>query len=329
MAAMKLVLIERDGQEVPGWAAERLESAGIALLVQDCPTRAELAEHAGDADMIWLFGGRLSAEDLEVLPRCGAIIRAGSGVDNVPVSAATERGIVVAHTPEATSEGLSEHVIGLWLALIREIVIQDRLIRAGTWDRERALPARHLRGQTVGLIGFGHASRLVAEKLRGFEVRLLAHDPYLDRETIERHGASAVSLDALLSEADFVTIHCPLTRQTRHLIGERELRLMKPTALLVNTARGGIIDEAALVRALDAGWIAGAGLDVLEQEPPAADNPLIGRDNVILTPHVGGLSDSFRDACWRGSVEAAEALAQGRWPRAYVNRDVKPSWKLA
>src|SRR5581483_6425950 len=210
------------------------------------------------------------------------------------------------------------------LALIREIAIHDRLIRAGAWDREHALPHRHLRGQTVGLLGFGHAARALAARLRGFEVALLAHDPFVPADLLDRHDARGVAFDELLARADFLSIHVPLTRRTRHLIGERELRRMKPTALLVNTARGGIIDEQALVRALEHRWIAGAGLDVLEQEPPPPDHPLIGRPNVVLTPHIGGFSDRFRAICWEQSVDAAVALARGRWPRAYVNPDVRP-----
>src|SRR5262249_7407202 len=159
------------------------------------------------------------------------------------------------------------------------------------------------------------------------EPRLLAYDPYVSPQTLARHGAQAATLDEVLEQSDFVSLHCPLSRETARLIGERQLRRMKPTAGLINTARRPVLDPAAPARAPAQGWIAGAGLDVLEKEPPDPDNPLLGLNNVVITPHIAAYSDEYVDASWQFSTEAALDLARGRWPRSYVNRNVKPRWQ--
>ena len=330
MSNFKVSLVALDGQTPPDWVAKEVQAAGIDFVVHECTTREELADHAGDADVVWVFGGSpiVTAENFEVLPRCGAVIRTGSGTDNIPVGEATHRGIIVANTPEAHSDGVSDHAIGLLFAVVRQIAVQDRAVRRGTWDRALAWPEWHLHDQTLGLVGFGHIAQLVARKLSGFEMTTLAYDPYVSTEVMAAQGVQPAKLDEVLSRSDFVSIHCPLTKETHHLIGARELQLMKPRAILINTARGPVIDEPALVRALTKHWIAAAGLDVLEQEPTASDNPLLKLDNVVLTPHIAGYTDESQEACWRLSVETAIALAHGRWPRSFVNRDVKSRWNL-
>jgi D-3-phosphoglycerate dehydrogenase len=174
----------------------------------------------------------------------------------------------------------------------------------------------------LGLVGFGHVARELVRKLSGFHMRVLAHDPYVAAETMSAHGVTAATLHDLLAGSDYVSLHCPLTAQTRHLIGERELRLMKPTGILLNTSRGPVIDEQALVRALREDWIAAAGLDVLESEPPAPDNPLLKMDNVVLTSHVAGYAANGVESRWRLSVETVLALARGQAPPSWVNREL-------
>jgi D-3-phosphoglycerate dehydrogenase len=271
----------------------------------------------------------LTAENLPLLPRCGAIIRTGSGTDNIPVAAATERGIIVANTPDALTDAVADHTIGLLLDVVRQISAQDRAVRGGAWDRRRYGPRWHIQGQTLGLIGFGRIPRLVARKLAGFALTYLAYDPYVGAGEMAAQGVQAAGLDDLLARSDFVLVHCPLTRETWHLLGERELRLMQRTATLINAARGSVIDEPVLVRALQEGWIAGAGLDVLEQEPPDWSNPLLQLDNVVITPHMAALSDEYLPNSWRLSVDTATALAQRRWPRSHVNHEVRPRWEMS
>jgi D-3-phosphoglycerate dehydrogenase len=323
---VKGALVDLDGQTVPEWVPQALYREGIDLLVHDCKTRADLEAHAAEAEVVWLFGGSrlLQGGNLEAVPRCRAILRTGSGTDNVPVEEATRHGIVVANTPQAFSDGVSDHLIALLFATVRRVALLDAAVRDGQWGQTRARPLNGVQGRTLGLIGFGHIAREVVRKLSGFEMRVLAHDPYVSSETMATHGATAAGLQELLAEADYVSLHCPLTKETRHLLGERELRSMKPTAALLNTARGAVIDEAALVRALREGWIAAAGLDVLEDEPPRPDNPLLGMDKVVLTPHVAGHSADGVAVRWRLSVETVVALARKEAPPSWVNQELQP-----
>ena len=330
MTRFKVALVGLDGQVVPEWVPSELAREGIELGVRECLTDEDLASHAADAEVVWLFGGSrvLTERNLGLLPRCGAIVRTGSGTDNVPVEAATQLGILVANTPDALTDAVSDHVIGLLFAVLRQIAVQDRAVRGGVWDRRRAWPHWTLRGRTLGLVGCGRIARAVAAKLSGFEMTVLAHDPLVSAEVAGQQGIRLTGLDDLLARADVVSVHCPLTPETRHLIDERALSLMKPRAVLLNTARGPVVDETALARALAEGRIAGAGLDVLEQEPPEPTNPLLCLDNVVITPHVAAYSDEYLDRCWRLSVETVIALAAGRWPPSCVNQPKQPRWDL-
>lgn len=327
----KVAIVALDAPKLPDAVRAELAQAGIDLAVRECKTADEVVELAHDADIVWVFGGSrvVTAACLKRLPRCVAIVRTGSGTDNVPVDAATEAGIIVANTPDALTDGVSDHVVGLLFAVLRQIAVHDRAIRAGVWNRERGWPRFPLTGRTLGLVGFGRIAQRVAKKLSGFELTVLAHDPLVSAEVMAKLGAQSSTLDELLARSDVISLHCPLTSQTRHLIDEHALRRMKKTAVLINTSRGPVIDEQALIRALTEGWIAAAGLDVLDPEPPAPTNPLLRLDNVVLTPHIASYSDEYLDACWRYSVETVIALAEGRSARSLVNRPANPrqKWK--
>lgn len=327
----KVALISLDGQSLPNAVVQELAHAGIDLSVSECANRADLAAHASDADVVWLFGGSRVLHDgnLAALDRCWAILRTGSGTDNVPVDEATARGILVANTPAAFSDGVSDHVIGLLFAVVRRLAALDRSMRAGRWEQATAVPLNSVEGRTLGLVGFGHVGQLLVRKLRGFEMRVLAHDPYARPETLAAHGVESADLARVFSESDFVSLHCPLTPETHHLVGEEQLRLMKPSAILINTARGPVVDEPALIRALREGRLAAAGLDVFESEPPAADNPLLKMDNVVVTPHGAGYSVNGVELRWRHSIAALAALAARRWPPSCVNRQVRPKVELS
>jgi D-3-phosphoglycerate dehydrogenase len=205
---------------VPDWVLARLAEEGIELMIRQCNSRAELAEHARAAEIVWLFGGnRVLHGGLEVLAKCWAIVRTGSGTDNVPVDEATARGIVVANTPAALSDAVSDHVIALLMALVRRLPGLDRAVRAGVFDQSLGRPLSSFRGRTFGLVGFGHIAREVARKLSGFEMNWLVYDPLLLADEVARHGANWAPLETLLSESDFVSLHCPLLPSTRKLIG--------------------------------------------------------------------------------------------------------------
>jgi phosphoglycerate dehydrogenase-like enzyme len=248
--------------------------------------------------------------------------------DNVPVEEANARGIVVANTPAAQRCRVGPcHCVAK--SLVRRLPQQDRSVRAGIFDQNLHRPLQSFRGRTFGLVGFGHIARDVARKLVGYRMKWLVHDPIVKPEDLAALGCQSVSLDTLLTESDFVSLHCPLLPSTRHLLGEAELRRMKTTAILINASRGPVVVEPALIQALTEGWIAAAGLDVFEQEPLANDNPLLKLHNVILTPHSASQSGDGMLPRWEASVETVIALAACRWPPSCVNRHVKPLRELS
>jgi D-3-phosphoglycerate dehydrogenase / 2-oxoglutarate reductase len=331
MSCFKVVLVDASEtpRAVPPWVRSSLASQNIDFAAHSCETREDLETHASGSDLVWLWGSRvLTADRLDTLKRCGAILRSGSGTDNVPVDEATKRRIVVINTPGAVAQEVADHAIALLFSVVRQTAAQDRRMRLGIYEFHRENNRWHLRGSTLGFIGFGRIAELVAEKMKAFGLRMLGHDPWVPTAQMQAKGVEPAELPTLLSQSDFITIHCPLTADTHHLIGEREIRLMKAHAVLINTSRGPIVDEAALVKALQENRIGGAGLDVFEREPPSPASPLLKLENVVLTPHIAGYSDLFPDSFWRYSVESVIAIANGYWPRAVVNPQVEPKWQL-
>ena len=331
MGGFKAVLIDwSELDDPPDWVVEQLPSKGVEYIAARSITPEALVQNAGQASFVVTGGHRrlMTAENMDVLPGLVAIVKLGSGVDNIDVKAATQRSIIVANTPDAVTETVSDHAIALLFAAVRKIPQQNGLIRKGVWSIGRAKPGRHLRGATLGLIGFGRIGRQVVEKLVGFEMKVLVYDPYIAADEITKAGATPASMGEALSQADFVSVHCPLTESTRHLIGERQLRMMRPEAIFVNTSRGSVVDEAELNRALREGWIAGAALDVLEEEPTPPDNPLLELDNVIVTPHLSSNSDLFPGEIWKDVYQTLVDLAEYRWPKSVVNKGVVPKWSL-
>ena len=331
MAGFRVSLVAYDTDAVPDWVVQQIEDAGMDLVIRQSVNDDEAAACAKDADVVWVFGGSpvVTSRILPSLKQCRVILRSGSGTDNVPVAEATELGIVVANTPESIAATVAEHAIAMLLAVIRQIPVQDRAVRNGIWDRDHAWPNWHLAGKTLGLAGFGFIARNVVRKAAGFDMHTMAFDPVVDAKVMADLGVESVGFEDLLRRSDFLSIHCPLTDRTHHLIGERELRMMKPEAVLINTSRGPVIDEAALIGALTEGWIAAAGLDVLEQEPPEPDNPLLKLDNVVVTPHIASYSDTVWHDFWSHSVRTLIEMSTGRRPLWVVNPDVKPRFKFA
>lgn len=250
---------------------------------------------------------KLTRRVIEAAPELRVIGRAGVGVDNVDTSAATERGVVVMNTPTGNTTTTGELAIALLVSVARHVVTGDRRVRAGTWSKKGLLGAE-LTGKRLGVVGLGRIGRVVAERALGLKMEVVGHDPYLSAAGAGSpvNGVELLELDELLATSDFVTLHVPLLDSTRNLLSEERIALMKPGARLVNAARGGLVDEAALARALDEGRLAGAALDVLAEEPPSADHPLVGRDDVILTPHMGA---SSHEAQHRVAVDIAKQIA--------------------
>ncbi len=260
---------------------------------------------------------------IEASPSLRIIARNGVGYDAVDIAAATERGIAVAVTPGTNHESVAEHTLALTLAVARSIVPQNAAIRAGRWQRDVGLP---LRGRTLGLVGLGRVGRAVATRAAALGMRLVAYEPLPDLDFAARHRVELTSLDALLAQADVVSLHLPLTDESRHLIDGRALARMKPTALLINTARGGLICEDELVRALVERRIAGAGLDVFAEEPPPAEHPLLSLDNVVCTAHTAGVDAQAREDMALAAAQAIVAISRGEWPEAHI---VNPQCRAA
>ncbi len=240
---------------------------------------------AREADAILVTYAKLPGDLLRQLQRCKVIGRFGLGVDNIDVPAAAERGIVVTYVPDYCMQEVSDHAMALLLALARKVVFSNGLVQAGRWEMPAVVPIRRLEGQTLGLVGFGNIPRRVAPKAQAFGLRVLVHDPYVAPDVLHAAGVTGAGFEELLVASDFVSIHAPLLPATRGLFNADAFAKMKRGAFLINTARGPLVDETALVAALDAGRLGGAALDVVAAEPLAKDSPLVGRANVILSPH--------------------------------------------
>ncbi len=261
---------------------------------------------------------------IDGLGRCKIISLGSVGVDSVDVDAATAKGIPVTNCPDTFIEEVADHAMTLILATHRRLILQDRLVRDGRWTEGRPalLKIPRLRGMTLGLIAFGHVARAVAERAKPFGLHVIAYDPYIEEMAMIERGVEPVSLSELLARADILSMHTPATESANRLIRDEHFRQMKKTAIYVSTGRGPTTDEAALIKALDDGLIAGAGLDVLEQEPPGGNNPLLKMDNVILTAHVASATARFDPARRRRvGLELSLALA-GKWPMSCVNPSV-------
>lgn len=288
-------------------------------------TEERLIDMARDADGVLVISAEVTARVLAALPRLRVVGRYGIGVDNVDVEAATRLGIAVVNLPGYCAREVADHTMAMVLAFSRKLPYLHGLMRDGVWGRAKASPLPALYSQTLGLIAFGEIGREVALRARAFGLTVLAHDPYVDEATAAKYGVTMVDLEELLARSDFVSVHAPLNSRTRHMLSEREFRLMKPTAFLINTARGPVVDEGALAAALQRGWIAGAGLDVFEREPIDPTSPLLKLDNVLLTPHTAGLSDESQRESRRRVSRAVADILSGRWPegRELYNSEVK------
>ncbi len=322
MSAPRRVLITSSLAQHDPTALEILKAAGLTPDIRhSSPTWSvdEVVAALGDAPAVIASTERYTEEVFARAPELRVISRTGVGYDSVDVAAATQHGVAVTTTPGANDRTVADFAMALILALARRLFEADQSVRAGLWVRPEAVD---MRDKVVGIVGLGAIGKHVARRAHGFECRALAYDVVQDLPYAERYGIRYVPLATLLAESDFITLHAPLTAETRHLIGERELRAMKPTAYLVNTARGPLIDEQALIRALQEGWIAGAGLDVFEVEPLPDDSPLRGMDNVILAPHCAGISRESGQAMARLAAENVVAVLTGGQPVHCVNPEV-------
>ena len=307
-------------------AREVLSTIGAELqLASDASPEAVLKVASG-ADALLVTYAKINGDMIRQMKKCRIISRFGIGVDNVDLDAATSAGIVVTKVPDYCIDEVSDHAMALLLAAARKIPMATEQVHSGTWKMPNFVPIHRLRGSVLGLVGFGRIPQLVAPKAKAFGLRVVAYDPFIPKDVFAQAGVEQVEFPQLLKMSDYVSIHTPLTPETKRLFNADAFKQMKRTAYVVNTARGPIVDEAALAAALDAGQIAGAALDVMTEEPPV-NSPLIGNRKVILTPHTSFYSEeSLVELQTKASQEVVSVLS-GKPPRNPVNPDVLQSAK--
>jgi len=327
----KVAHIANDDHPIPDWVAKKFAEAGVDYSFHDCHTREDLEKYAVDADVLWLTsarGGLVIEENMDVFKKAGMAIKCGSGTDNIDHEACTKRGIIVAHTPEDPTEPTSDHFIAMLLTAVRRTARGDRLVREGVWSYQAAFPLGPLTGADLGLIGFGRIGRMIVRKLSGFRMNIRVFDPYVEADQIEQAGCRKVDLDRLLKESRYVMVACPLTTETKGLIGEKQIALMRRDAVLVNVARAGIVEEKALITALKERRIAGAALDVLEKHPLQPGDEWLELDNVNFTSHLGGSTYDYPDAVFRTCIDVIIGASRKQKPPWIVNKEVRPKWDL-
>jgi D-3-phosphoglycerate dehydrogenase len=302
-----------------------LRPLGIQLEVLNAPDRQALKSALGRADAVLNQMIPLDAELIEAMSRCLLIVRYGVGYDGVDLAAATQAGICVANVPDYGTQEVALHAIALLLAVHRRLLTYDTALRQGRWLKGAQVvpPIPRLKGLTLGVVGLGRIGRAVAAHGESLGMHRLTYDPYVSRSSAMEVGAVLVDYATLLRQSDFVTFHTPLSPETRHLLGDREIQLMKPSAVVINTSRGPVVDTGALSKALHAGRLAGAGIDVFEQEPLKANHSLRTAPNTVLTPHVAWYSAEATQTLKRRVAEEVARVAQGEWPRSLVNPDVR------
>lgn len=302
---------------------EALKGMG-AEIVEGPATEDGFVAFARDADAVYAKGMRFTKRVIDGLEKCRIIALGSVGVDSVDVAAATARGIPVTNCPHTFIEEVADHAMALLLAGHRRVIEQDRMVRDGRWGEGRPalLKIPRLMGMTLGFIAFGHVARAVARRAKPFGLRMMAYDPYVEELVIGDYDVVPATLEEVLRESDFVSMHAPATPEAEGMLREEHFKLMKKTAVFVNTGRGPTVQEVGLIKALEEGWIAHAALDVLETEPPGNNNPLLKMNNVTLSPHNASASARFDPARKRHAGRELGLVLSGRWPMSCVNPSV-------
>ena len=328
MAKFRVAMIDYDYESIEPIGRPVLEAGG-EFEGRNCKTLDEALEFAKDADGIIIqYLGPASDRMFTELPNLKVVARMGIGLDPIDVQSATRHGVCVVHVPGYCVDEVSDQAMALLLACARKTVFFANQVRSGGWDFNLGRPIHRLRGRTLGLVGLGRIPRTLAPKAAAFGLEVIASDPFVSAEDAAKAGARLVDFDTLLAESDFVSIHCPLVDATRGMFNAEAFAKMKPTAVLINTSRGAVVNEADLAEALEKGVIGGAGLDVTDPEPPSPDNPLIKMENVVFSPHIAFYSEeSLIDLQVKAGRYTAEVLL-GRRPEGLANPDVLPNARM-
>ncbi len=305
-----------------------LAEVGAELIRAQCRTEDEVIEAAKDADALLNQYAPVSRKVIENLPNLKVVSRYGVGVNTIDIDAATEHGVIVANVTDYCMDEVSDHAFALLIACARKVVQLNNAVKSGTWDYKVGVPIFRLRGRVLGLIGFGRIPQTLAKKAQAFGLKVIAYDPYLPPEVAKKFDVELMDLNDVCAKADFISVHSPLTDATRGMISDEQFDVMKKEAFIINTARGPVIDEKAMIRALKEGKIAGAGLDVLENEPVEPDNPLLKMDNVIINPHAAWYSEESQVELQQKVAQNVADVLSGYYPTYLFNRDVKEKVKL-
>ena len=299
-----------------------LETADAEMITAQCRTEEDVIEAAQGVDGIICQYAPITKKVIDQLDNCKIVARYGVGFDTIDVPAATEKGIMVTNVTDYCLDEVSNHAFALLMACARKVVQLHESVQNGTWDSKIAKPIYRLNGQTLGLIGLGNIPQSLAVKAKAFGLKILAYDPFVSTDLAKELGVKLVELDELCAESDYISVHPPLNKHTEGMVSDDQFKAMKETAYIINTSRGAVIDEAALIRALEANEIAGAGLDVLETEPIAKDSPLLSMSNVIINPHSAYYSvESELELKQKTAQNVADAIS-GKVPVYLVNQDV-------
>jgi len=314
---------------------EDYRQIGAEFVTRPCQTEDEIIAAARDADFVLTFKLPFTRKVIEKLNRCKLIYNIGTGYETIDLAAATEHGICVSYPDGYCTEEVAEHTMALILACARKLFPLGKAVREGKWDsyekreiRFKILPPMFpLKGRTLGLIGFGRIARRLVPKAKGFELSIIAFDPYLPAGIFEEFGVESVAFDYLLANSDFISIHAAFTAEARHMLGMEQFQQMKPTAYLINCARGDFVDEQALYTALTQGYIAGAALDVIQTSGIGADHPLLQLKNLIITPHTAHYSEQSVVKMRRRPYEEIARVVNGEWPQWLINTEVKANFQ--
>jgi D-3-phosphoglycerate dehydrogenase / 2-oxoglutarate reductase len=302
---------------------EVLDKLGLELTFAQCRTEDDVIEAARDADALINQYAPISRRVIENLEKCKVISRYGVGFNTIDIDAATEKGIMVGNVTDYCLDEVSDHAMALLLSCARKVTLMNNEVKSGNWNFNVAVPIFRLRGRTLGLVGFGNIPQNVAKKAQAFGLNVIAFDPFVPDEVAKQANVELVTLDELCERSDFISVHAPLNKHTQGMISHDQFNKMKKEAFIINTARGPVIDEAALIAALQEGKIAGAGLDVVEVEPIEATNPLLKMDNVILNPHSAFYSVEAETELKRKTAQNVADVLSGYYPTYLVNKDVK------
>lgn len=328
MSKFTVVIADYD-YDIVASEVEILNEIGAEVVTAHCKTEEEVIEVAKHADGIICQYAPISRKVIDSLLNCKVVARYGIGFDTIDVKAATEKGIFICNVTDYCWDEVSDHAFALLIVQARKIVQQDRNVKDGVWDFKAGLPINRLRGQVLGLVGFGNIPQTLAKKAQAFGLKVISYDPFVPVSVASNMGVELVGLEMLCQQSDFISVHTPLNKSTRGMIGKEQFAQMKKNAFIINTARGPIIEEQTLIAALNAKEIAGAGLDVLEDEPISLDNPLRNMENVILNPHISYYSSESVTELKRKTARNIVDVLIGYYPSYIVNKELKEYIVLA